>query len=157
MAPRGYPISDRLSLQSSHFRLLAFLEDQRKPRLLARVPGLPRLGMAERRFVPTTCHEPPRRPGGPDAGPVGLTTGLPVGYAAWYQSAVHSHTFPCMSKKPHGLAAYCPTLLVWLITICGTTIPIIIRIRAANCCTPGISRGRSCTTGIFPLRFRQRT
>ena len=41
----------------------------------------------------------------PVVGPVGLVT-LPLGYAAWYQSAVHSQTLPCMSKKPHGFAAY---------------------------------------------------
>ena len=71
--------------------------------------------LAERRAVPTLPKEPPRMTRcEPEAGPVGSTTGLPVGQAAWYQSAVHSHTFPCMSKKPHELAENCPTSTVWL-------------------------------------------
>jgi hypothetical protein len=47
-------------------------------------------------------------------------------------SAVHSQTFPCISKKPHGLAAYCPTSRVCLNHSTVATIPIIIRIRTGN-------------------------
>ena len=71
--------------------------------------------LAERKGAPPSPQEPPRLARvEPDAGPVGSTTGLPVGYAAWYRSAVHSQTFPCISKKPHGLAENCPTFTVWL-------------------------------------------
>ena len=53
---------------------------------------------------------------------------------------VHSQTFPCMSKKPHGFAAYCPRR--------GSG-----RFHFGNshsrrrCCYPTIGRGRACAAG----------
>ena len=52
----------------------------RKPRPFPRTTGLLLMRAAERKLVPTTPQAPPRRTRSePDAGPEGLTTGLPVG------------------------------------------------------------------------------
>ena len=53
----------------------------RKPREpLLRELGVPLLRLAERRDVPASYQEPPRETRSePDAGPVGSTTGLPLG------------------------------------------------------------------------------
>ena len=89
------------------------LKPTRKPMTLLRVLGLPVVRAAERRNVPALFQDPPRiTREEPDAGPLGSVL-APEVYTA-YQSAVHSHTFPCISKKPHGLAENCPTSTVWL-------------------------------------------
>ena len=52
----------------------------RKPMKLRRVPGVLPLRLAERRCAPPAYQEPPRMTRNePEAGPVGLTTGLPLG------------------------------------------------------------------------------
>ena len=73
------PIS-LFKLQSSLFLHWLFWKPTRKPMLLSREPGVLRLRLAERRGGPPLLQEPPRRTRfEPEAGPVGSTTGLPVG------------------------------------------------------------------------------
>ena len=63
--------------------------------------------------------------------------------------AVHSHTLPCISKKPQGFALYGPHLgLVGIIAM------VPIGIRCTNRISPRVRRGRACPAGILPLRFR---
>ena len=68
------------TLQSSLFLHWLFWKPTRKPRVELRVLGVLVPRPAERRAAPPLCQEPPRKTRyEPDAGPVGFTTGLPVG------------------------------------------------------------------------------
>ena len=62
---------------------------------------------AERQSPKLTPQLPPRRVTWPDTGPVGSVS-LPLEYPP-YLSRHHSHTFPCMSYKPHGFGFFNPT------------------------------------------------